>query len=310
MPYLPAHVAGLKPWLDLAQEVIVVDSFSTDGTVDYLRKNLAHPNITYASHPPGLYASWNHGISQIKQPYFYLATTGDLIAREGITKLVATAENLACDVVISKPTFRDRQDQPLPDLHWPIDDVISTLKITAPRKLQKIETVLFTALHPGGTLLGSSASNLYRTETFRRLPFPTDFGTKGDGAWVLMHAAEISVAVMPGKFSSFLVHPTNASAEEKKSHDQSRPADEILRAAMQSWRRTGVINDREYACLRWDDLLAWFGAHLEAKTAFDRSRRRLYPWVLNPSAWRSRMARQCLQKKLQALKQQVLAAGF
>jgi hypothetical protein len=53
MPYLPRHVEGLRPWLDLAAEVVVVDSYSTDGTVDFLRANLGHPELRFTSHPPG-----------------------------------------------------------------------------------------------------------------------------------------------------------------------------------------------------------------------------------------------------------------
>ena len=73
MPYLQRHVEGLNGWLDLAQEVVVVDSFSTDGTVEYLRRHLKHPAVTYITHPPGLYASWNHGITQITAKYVFIA---------------------------------------------------------------------------------------------------------------------------------------------------------------------------------------------------------------------------------------------
>src|SRR4051794_30761037 len=107
LPYLPAHLAGMREWLGLVEEVVVVDSFSTDGTVDFLKSNLSHPRVTYASHPPGLYASWNHGIAQIRSPYVFIATTGDLITPAGLQQLCQTAEMLACDVVISKPTFRN-----------------------------------------------------------------------------------------------------------------------------------------------------------------------------------------------------------
>ena len=41
---------------------------------------------------------------------------------------------------------------------------------------------LFTLLNVSGAILGSSSSNLYRTDCLKRHPFPTDFGTSGDAA--------------------------------------------------------------------------------------------------------------------------------
>src|ERR1700677_5385487 len=149
LPYLPAHLAGLRPWLDLAEEIVVVDSFSTDGTVEFLRENLKHPRTAFFSHPPGLYASWNHGIQQVSAKYVYIATTGDVITREGITRLVEAAGTLNCDVVISKPRFQDLQGQAV-EITWPIDDIIETLDIRAPRRLDKLEALVFAVAHAPG----------------------------------------------------------------------------------------------------------------------------------------------------------------
>jgi hypothetical protein len=304
--YLDAHLAGLRDWLHLAQEVVVVDSFSSDGTLEYLRKNLSHPRVTYASHPPGLYASWNHGIAQIHTPFVFIATTADLITRAGLERLVQTAENLDCDVVVSKPTFRDPAGQPLPDVHWPIDDIIATLKITSPRKLTKLEAVTFCISLAPGTMLGNSSSDIYRTSVLQRFPFPTDFGTWGDGAWGLMHVAEVSWGIVPEKFSSFLVHPHDVSAAETKSYQEARRADEVLRSAGDAWRRSGAMNDDELARVGWDDFMALLNLYLDAKTAFDRRRRRPFPWILNPRAWQNRINRERLAGRLCKLRQRLL----
>jgi GT2 family glycosyltransferase len=92
MPYLPRHVEGLRLWLDLAAEVVFVfvDSHSTDGTVDFLRANLRHPAQRFTTHPPGLSASWNHGITQISSRYACITTTRDAITRTGAGQLVET----------------------------------------------------------------------------------------------------------------------------------------------------------------------------------------------------------------------------
>jgi len=305
--YLESHLRGLEPWIHLAAEVVVVDSFSSDGTVDYIRQNLRHPNIRFFDHPPGLYASWNHGIRQINSPFFFMATTGDIMRAEGIHELSHAIQFLKSDVVIGKPTFRNLKDQPLPDVTWPIDDIISTLGSQSRRRLTQLEAIVFTAAHTEGALLGSSASNLYRTDTWKRLPFPTEFGLGGDGAWAWLHAAEINWAFHAGRFSSFLVHPNNPSANDKHVDRGTRRADEILRQSMDNWKSNGTVSETLYQQLRWNELMLALQQYLESKKAFDLQRKGSVPWSLNPLAWRNRVQRQSARKRLHSLKLSILA---
>jgi len=302
MPYLQRHVEGLRSWLDLAQEVVVVDSFSGDGTVEYLRQHLKHPNVTYITHPPGLYASWNHGVAQVRSAYVYIATAGDLISRHGITELVRTAESLKCDLVISKPRFRDMSGRAAPDIEWPIDDVIATIGLTEARRLDKLEAVLCAAAHASGNLVGSCASDIFRTEVLRRFPFPTKFGTAGDGAWGLMHAAEVAWGVTPEKFSTFLCHPTNASEEERQSYTSACRADAVLRAATEAWLNTGTVTEEELTRVHWREMLDLLTRYLGAQNELNRRRRGGFPWILQPGAWRARLQRDRLRCQLHELK--------
>jgi glycosyltransferase involved in cell wall biosynthesis len=308
MPYLPAHLEKMRAWQDLAEEIVVVDSFSADGTVDFLKSNLPHPRISFLSHPPGLYQSWNHGVTHINSRYTYISTTGDTISRAGIEKLVAAAESLAADVVISKPTFRQRDGQPAADISWPVDDIIATLRIAAPRKLAKLEAMVFAAVHATGALLGSSASNHYRTEILKRFPFPADFGTAGDGAWSLMHAAEAAWVVVPEKFSAFLIHPTNASADEKKSYRESRRPDEVLRASAERWLAQGSVAASDLDRIHWNELLDCLTRWLDNKITYDRLRAGRMPWALNPAAWIARSNRNRRWSKLKEIERASLRA--
>jgi hypothetical protein len=296
----------MREWLHLAAEVIVVDSHSTDGTVDFLRTELKHPKVRYLTHPPGLYASWNFGVTNVQTEFVYLSTAGDTISREGIEILLKTMTSFHCDVALSKPMFR-ATGGPAEDLRWPIDDVIDSLRITAPRKLGKLEAVLFAATHPEAAFPGSVASDLFRTDTLKRFPFPTDFGVIGDGAWAWMHAAELSWAAVPQKFSTFLLHPSGASADERKSLQQSRSPDDVLVDAMQSWRRSGIISDADLEKLRWNELMQHLRSYLDAKRGFDNNRRSQLPWWLNPSAWITRSRRDTSWTKLQESKRAALA---
>src|SRR5437588_3579211 len=127
---VPQHLDTMRPWLGQIEEVVVVDSVSKDGTVDLLKAGLQHPNLRFLEHPPGLYQSWNFGISQLKTEYCYLSTVGDGITREGLEHLADVIGLLRCDVVISKPRFIDLSDTSLPSTRWPRDDMIDTLRLT------------------------------------------------------------------------------------------------------------------------------------------------------------------------------------
>ena len=90
--FLERHVEGILPWIDLLQEIVVVDSDSTDGSPEFLRDRLPHPNLRVLSHPPGLYDSWNHGIAHLQSDFFIMSTTGDTISRKGVLKLLQCSD--------------------------------------------------------------------------------------------------------------------------------------------------------------------------------------------------------------------------
>src|SRR5580704_1102433 len=91
---LPRHLESMAGWLDLVEEVVVVDSFSEDGTLEMIKSRLRHPRLRILSHPPGLYQSWNHGIRHLTAKYCYISTVGDTISREGLEHLTEGAEKL------------------------------------------------------------------------------------------------------------------------------------------------------------------------------------------------------------------------
>ena len=305
-PYLPGHLEAMREWQDLAQEIVVVDSYSTDGTIDFIKANLSHPRVRYLSHPPGLYQSWNHAIARLTTQYTYIATVGDTLLRAGLERLHALAESCQCDVVISKPVFRGVDGRVLADISWPIDDIIVSLELGEPRRLDRLEAMTFALTHASGAMLGSCASNLFRTATLQRFQFPHDFGAAGDGAWGWMHAPEVAWCVTPEKFSTFLCHPTNASEEERQSYTNARRADAVLRAATEAWLNTGTVTEEELTRVHWPEMLDVLTRYLEAQNELNRRRRGRFPWILQPGSWRERLKRERLRSQLHELKRAAL----
>ena len=69
-----------------------------------------------------------------------------------------------------------------------------------------------------GAILGSSASNLYRTQCLKERPFPTDFGTSGDGGWGILNAFDVKIAVTPRCFSTFRHHQKAYALSDYQFH--------------------------------------------------------------------------------------------
>jgi glycosyltransferase involved in cell wall biosynthesis len=303
----------MRLWLDQVEEVVVVDSFSKDGTLELLQAGLPHPNLRILDHPPGLYQSWNYGIAQLKSEYCYVSTVGDAITREGLSHLAEVIARLRCDVVISKPRFIDFNGQPLAAAEWPIDDMTTTLRLEEPIALSGLGLFLFTLVNYRNAILGSSASNLYRTRCLQENPFPVDYGTAGDGGWGLEHCLRIRLAVTPRVFSTLREHPKSYSKADYAVDQMSRKMlDRICRtyrdAAASSPELAQIARD-----LQVDRMIELIEEQLVCQQRLEDYRRASL-WVLQPGAWRARVARNTKGRALKQLKEtgvrKLLAGGI
>jgi hypothetical protein len=303
--YLPVHLDALAGWIDLAEEVVVVDSASTDGTVDLLRRGIRHPRVRFLEHPPGLYASWNFGIGQVQSSYTYLATVGDRISRGGLIHLHEVARDLGADVVISPPRFVGTSGEVLPDRDWPVFRLLAWFGCDRPRAMTCEQAFAITALMLPSGALGSSASNLYRTDMLRLRPLPTDHGHVGDTAWTLLHGLDVRWALTPERVAEFLVHP---SAERRS----------LSRAELEALRDLATAALAGHA---EPSLLEGLGRWWQTSREYRAADRRLHDlrsvgarWLLNPRAYVVRARRNRLRAEAaalgEALRHRVFGAGI
>jgi hypothetical protein len=201
------HLDAMEQWLDLAHEIVVVDSCSTDGTLDLIRARLCHPNVRIIERDRGLYASWNEGIAATTGDWIYVSTAGDTIEREQLDRLRRCGEASSADVVISPCRFVDEDGLLLPVEARRNPRLYKEMGGHDPVLLPP-PVVRHLAFRSAGThaLLGSCASDLFRGDFLRARPFPLDYGTHGDTAWTLRHAHEMHLCVVPEIGSTFCVH--------------------------------------------------------------------------------------------------------
>lgn len=201
------HVASMAAWIDLADEVIVVDSRSTDGTLDHVRSRLRHPNVRVIERDRGLYASWNEGIAATSGEWVYVSTAGDTIERDQLLHLLDLGERAQADVVISPPRFVDENGAAIPDLGWPPHEIVAKFGSGEPFVMSRIAAACLAFIHCPSCVLGSSASNVYRGDTLRARPFPTEFRGAGDTVWLMRHSTALRLCLTPRRGSDFCVHP-------------------------------------------------------------------------------------------------------
>ena len=303
---LPAHLDQLQTWAELVEEIIVVDSYSTDGTVELLREKLRHPRLQILQCPPGLYAAWNYGISHLCAPFAYVSTVGDTITGEGLQHLAATAEALHSDVVISRPQFLDADGRPAAEQQWPIHNLLEWGAIKEPALVEPWRVFLLATLDIPEGILGSSASNLYRTDVLKRLPFPTDYGHAGDTAWGVLHAFHVSLAVTPKVVSRFVLHPSAARARSNEKKVLANRLFELARqAAREALEQSPPGQLKELLLPLLSELPAELQKLRALQDGYDQLRHQPWPWILNPSAWRARRERNCQRAQVRQTKEKI-----
>ena len=209
---LPLHLDHIQKWLDVVDQIVVVDSKSTDGTESLLRKRLKHPKIEFLQHPPGLYASWNFGLGRLETKWAYISTVGDSITREQLIHLSEAGDALNCDLICSPPKILRSDGSVDSRGRTPAQIISMELGLLRPVSISSESllayAVRFAFVHGMNTPIGSSASNLYRTEVLRKVPFPTQYGSAGDFFWLLENVTDLRFGLSPNQCSTFLLHPS------------------------------------------------------------------------------------------------------
>lgn len=233
-PLMERHLASMAKWAELADEIIVVDSRSTDGTLELIRERLRHPNLRIIVRDRGLYESWNEGIAATTGDWVYISTAGDLISEEHLRRLMREGERAEVDVVISPYRVVAEDGEPYLGKAYANAEIHALLAGRGVVTLSP-DAVCFFAFKKAkpNALLGSWASDLFRGDFLRARSLPTEYGTHGDTAWTLRHSAEMKLCLVPIVGSTFCMH-------EKAPGGQLEPLGQLL----------GRMFMQELACLR------------------------------------------------------------
>lgn len=200
------HCRQSQGWLERAGSHCVVCRPSPDLPEAFLAGKKLIPVLACAG---SIYEAWNLSLAKITTPYVYFSTVGDQIGESDLLGLLATARQWDADVVVSRPRHRgDTRSSRQAGLRlWPHEKAMRFLGLKKERLLSSTEKRLLALLFFEGSMLGSSASNLYRTSSLRSRPFPCNYGHEGDVAWFFIHSEDIRVVFDPRWRGSYRHHP-------------------------------------------------------------------------------------------------------
>jgi hypothetical protein len=103
-----------------------------------------------------------------------------------------TSHNL--DLVIGAPVIVDSTGMPINKkwpIHWIKEKAPNDFKI-----LDESERLLLSSAFLPESIIGSSASNIYRREILISNPFPTKYGNQGDVAWAIINLPRVKAALL------------------------------------------------------------------------------------------------------------------
>lgn len=296
---LPAHLESMAAWLDLATEIVVVDSFSDDGTPELISDRLQHPNLRILSHPRGLYQSWNHAIAQTTGDWIYISTIGDTITRPHLEHLLTVGNSLGSDVVISPPTFTFEDHLKMKPPVWPIVRLLEFHRIEKPTEISPFAALYHGARVLPNAILGSSASNLYRGDHLRPRPFATAFKSAGDAAWALQFSLETRFCFTPRQGSTFRFHSAHYVQQDPVEHaGWCQGMREIVKQALEGFPLPPEWVEIGRLMAGMDP----FEAEIKEANRQWHSIRRAnrIPWYLKKHAWQHRAYRNSLIRQRQA----------
>lgn len=304
MPHIEEHVRDLNEWIDRVEQVIVVDSESTDGTPEHIREHLRHSNVIYIDHPPGLYQSWNTAIRAGNCKYTYIATVNDRMPFDTLVRLHEEAERHEADVVVSAPQIVS--DSGVVPKQWPIHRFTAVVQPVESYRLRPLELLVWNSIDLPGTLIGSSASNLYRTSVLQEQAFPCDYGHAGDSAWALLNSLNRKWIIVPDVKSTFWSHGgSNSSGSDGRALRA-----QLHRLAALQLNRLVESESPSSRDLQVADGLIRLSELRERREAavigYHACRKGRIPWVLLPKGWKLRAQKNRIGRELDQLLEALL----
>jgi len=197
-------------------EVIVVDGFSTDNSLEIIRKLINNDKRwrIYQEEPRGIYQAWNSCLSNARGDFIYIATSDDTMDDTFLEKMSkALEQNPSCGLAMCAIDFIDQHGESLPkDKNWssfPAPIHLKSLFARCHVRKAPLDGILSFTLH---NIYHSTTQLLVRKSTYDLVgPYRTDLGSGADFEWSMRVGLSVDCVYLPEKLATWRVHHMQAS---------------------------------------------------------------------------------------------------
>lgn len=163
--------------------VVVVDTSSTDGTLEMIRDLIPEAKRTICTSDPGLYQAWNLCVSYSTGELIHFATSDDCEHSSFYEKLISIYRATKCDMVHSLWGAIDETGREVP---MPVQPMVRVFGCVPGRVYRKDPIANFLGNLLLAPTAGPSNSALLKRNLFRQFGgFPSNYGVIGDRGWYL-----------------------------------------------------------------------------------------------------------------------------
>lgn len=235
MAFLKQRVESIRRQTMTDFEVIVVDTDSTDGTLEYLKSwSAKDTRVSIHSSPPGVYCAINCGITLAKGEYIYIATSDDTMREDALEKMVKVlVEHPDCDICDTKLCQIDENDRILRYGDEEFLDCSGHLLFDRAVECVR-EYPLDFLMHCGGkTVYISLTQILIRKTLFDKTGlFPENYGPSADYKWGMLAALNSKVYYLPEELATWRMREgqlTGHVSQQRNFTLMCKMADDVYR---------------------------------------------------------------------------------
>lgn len=198
-------------------ELIVCDSFSDDGTWEYLQTFAKDPRVRLFRVPKeGLYAGWNECLRRVRGEFVYIATADDTMHSDCLKSLLQPmVQDDQVTLVIGHVEQIDESGRVMSIEPKQIHAFLHPYLQQPACRFQGASVFLLLAAFGWG--LGSVTGFLFRSTLLNATGFfPRDLGFLGDAEWTLRAVLTGDVVWLNHSVATWRWHPTQASRPKNK----------------------------------------------------------------------------------------------
>ena len=231
-PYIEMRIRSILEQTFTDWELIVVDSYSDDGSWEYIQKCAKNDNRIklYQSEVRGIYINFNKCINLANGEYVYFATSDDTMGPTFVKKMVnALDECPGCDLAHCKLTIIDENNHPV-SRKW--DDFFIVRYFGELINQKHIRLAPHDALlhFSGITAYTSLTQILIRKRLFDKIGlFLTNFGSIADYEWYMRATLITNTVHVPEYLATWRVHQNQATGD--KSLNKAKASGQFIKMA-------------------------------------------------------------------------------